>query len=115
MRVFRETIDIRTEETQQFLDVTKQVRDALNRGGIRNGTMVVNSRHTTMAVFMNEYQAALIEDLGGVLQRLIPRREGYFHDDPRYSDCDRQNAHAHLRAMLLGRTVALAVADGEPL
>jgi hypothetical protein len=40
---------------------------------------------------------------------------GHGLDDPWHSDCDRQNAHAHLRAMLLGRTVTLAVADGEPL
>ena len=43
------------------------------------------------------------------------QRSGYRHDDPRYSDCDRSNAHAHLRATLLGRPIALAVADAEVL
>jgi secondary thiamine-phosphate synthase enzyme len=65
-------------------------------------------------LFMNEFQSALIHDLGEVLQRLVPRRDGYRHDDPRFSDCDRANGHAHLRATLLGRSVAVAVADGEP-
>jgi secondary thiamine-phosphate synthase enzyme len=115
MKVFHEVVDIRTDENQQFLDVTKQVREALGRSGVRNGTVVINSLHTTVALFLNEFQSALIDDLGDLLQKLIPRRDGYFHDDPRYSDCDRQNAHAHLRAMLLGRTVSLAVANGEPL
>ena len=115
MKVFRDTIEVRTDENQQFLDVTKQIRDTLGRARIRNGTVVVNSLHTTVALFLNEFQSALIDDLAALLQKLIPRRDGYLHDDPRHSDCDRQNAHAHLRAMLLGRTVTLAVADGEPL
>lgn len=115
MKVSRDTIEIRTEENQQFLDVTKQVQDVVSRSGIRNGTLLINSLHTTIALFVNEFQSALLDDLGVVLQKLVPRRDGYFHDDPRYSDCDRANAHAHLRATLLGRPVALAVADGEIL
>jgi secondary thiamine-phosphate synthase enzyme len=115
MKVSRDTIEIRTEGNQQFIDVTKQVQDVVSRSGIRNGTLLINSLHTTIAVFVNEYQTALLDDLGVVLEKLIPRRDGYFHDDPRYSDCDRANAHAHLRATLLGRPVALAVADGEIL
>jgi secondary thiamine-phosphate synthase enzyme len=115
MKVSRDTIEIRTEENQQFLDATKQIQDAVRRSGIRNGTLLINSLHTTIALFVNEFQSALLDDLGAVLQKLIPRRDGYLHDDPRYSDCDRANAHAHLRATLLGRPIALAVADGEVL
>jgi len=115
MKVIRDTIEIRTEESQQFLDVTKQIQDVVSRSSIRNGTLLINSLHTTIALFVNEFQSALLDDLGVLLQKLIPRRDGYFHDDPRYSDCDRANAHAHLRATLLGRPIALAVAEGEVL
>jgi secondary thiamine-phosphate synthase enzyme len=115
MKVFRDTIEIRTEENQQFLDVTKQIRDVVSRSGVQNGTLLINSLHTTIAVFVNEFQSALLHDLHAVLQKLVPRRDGYRHDDPRHSDCDRGNAHAHLRATLLGHPIALAVADGEVL
>jgi secondary thiamine-phosphate synthase enzyme len=114
MKWFRDTITVQTGHAQEFIDVTKRVRDVVARSEIRNGMLIVNSLHTTMALFMNEFQAALIHDLGEVLQRLVPRRDGYRHDDPRFSDCDRGNGHAHLRATLLGRSVAVAVADGEP-
>jgi secondary thiamine-phosphate synthase enzyme len=115
MKVFRDTIEIRTEENQQFVDVTKHVQDVVSRSGVQNGTLLINSLHTTTALFVNEFQSALLDDLGTVLQKLIPRRDGYYHDDPRYSDCDRANAHAHLRATLLGRPIPLALADGEIL
>jgi secondary thiamine-phosphate synthase enzyme len=114
MKLFRDTITVQTGHGQEFIDVTKRVRDVVARSEIRNGMLMVNSLHTTMALFMNEFQSALVHDLGEVLQRLVPRRDGYRHDDPRFSDCDRRNGHAHLRATLLGRSVAVAVADGEP-
>ena len=43
----------------------------------------------------------------------MPERGGYRHDDPRYSDCERGNAHAHLRAALLGRSIAVGLNNGE--
>ena len=115
MKVNRDVIEIRTKDNQQFLDVTRQVREIVRRSGIQNGMLLINSLHTTIALFINECQSALLDDVALILQRLIPRREGYLHDDPRYSDCDRANAHAHLRATLLGRPITLGVADGEIL
>lgn len=114
MKVFRDVISIHTEASQQFLDITKSVRDAVARSAIESGVLVVSSLHTTLALFVNEFQSALIDDLATILQKLVPKRAGYLHDDPRYSDCDRGNGHAHLRTMLLGRSVSLAVAEGEP-
>ncbi len=46
------------------------------------------------------------------LERLVPRGEEWKHNDPRYSDCDRSNADAHLRAIMLGNSVTLQVAEG---
>jgi secondary thiamine-phosphate synthase enzyme len=114
MRLFRDRITLQTGQSQEFIDITKHVRDVIARSEIRDGMVVVSSLHTTLGLFMNEFQGALIHDLGEVLQRLVPRRDGYHHDDPRYSDCDRGNGHAHLRATLLGRNLSLAVADREP-
>ena len=115
MRVVRETLTIDTRENQQFIDITNQVREVVCRSGVRNGMLVVNSIHTTLGLFVKEFQSALIDDLGDLLQKLVPCRAGYLHDDPRYSDCERRNAHAHLRSVLLGRSLSLAVAEGEPV
>ena len=67
MRVFRDTIEIRTEGNQQFLDVTKQIQDVVGRSGIRNGTLLINSLHTTIALFVNEFQSALLDDRAPVI------------------------------------------------
>jgi len=47
------------------------------------------------------------------VEKLVPERGGYRHDDPRFSDCERGNAHSHLRSALLGRSVAIGVNNGE--
>ena len=113
MKVIRETITIPTEERTEFLDITKQIREIVSKHEIHDGVLVLNSLHTTSAVFVNEFQAAIIEDLKGLLDRLVKERGGYRHDDPRVSDCERGNAHSHLRSMLLGRSVVVGISGGE--
>ena len=113
MKVIRETITIPTETPTEFLDITKQIREVVSKHEIQDGVLVLNSLHTTSAVFVNEFQSAIIEDLKGLLDRLVKERAGYRHDDPRVSDCERGNAHSHLRSMLLGRSVVVGVSNGE--
>jgi secondary thiamine-phosphate synthase enzyme len=113
MKVFSTTFTVTTEECTEIADITEQVRNALRQFPVQTGIALVNTMHTTCALFMNEFQAALIDDLKNMLERLVPGRGGYRHDDPRYSDCERGNANAHLRAALLGRSIAVGVSDGE--
>ena len=113
MKVFSTTFTLPTEERTEIADITKQVREALQQFPVQAGIALVNTMHTTCALFINEYQAALIDDLKGLIDRLVPERGPYKHDDPRYSDCERGNANAHLRAALLGRNIAVGVKDGE--
>jgi secondary thiamine-phosphate synthase enzyme len=113
MKVFNTSFTLSTEGPRETADITKLVREALQRSAITTGIALVNTMHTTCAVFVNEYQHALMDDLMALGERLVPERSGYRHDDPRYSDCERGNANAHLRTALLGRSVAVAVADGE--
>src|SRR5262250_3678057 len=113
MKVYSTSFTLSTYERTEISDITKLVRDAVQQFAVTTGIALVNTLHTTCALFVNEFQAALIEDLKGLVERLVPERGGYRHDDPRYSDCERGNANAHLRAALLGRNIAVAVVNGE--
>ncbi|PYU16451.1 MAG: secondary thiamine-phosphate synthase enzyme [Acidobacteria bacterium] len=73
---------------------------------------MVQSLHTTTAVFINEFQQALLDDIKAFLERLVGRIDYWRHNDPRLSECDRKNADSHLRAMLLGHTLSVPVRDG---
>jgi secondary thiamine-phosphate synthase enzyme len=106
---------LHSEERTEVSDITKIVREAIQQFPVSAGIALINTLHTTCAVFINEFQSALMDDLKGMVERLVPERGGYRHDDPRYSDCERGNAHSHLRAALLGRSVAVGISHGELL
>ena len=113
MKVFNTSFTLQSEGCTEVSDITKIVREAIQQSPVSAGIALINTLHTTCALFVNEFQAALIDDLKGLVERLVPERAGYRHDDPRFSDCERGNAHSHLRAALLGRSIAVGVNDGE--
>ena len=113
IKALRRTMTVSSGEHVQVEDVTKQIRDVVREADVKQGVLVVNSLHTTCALFVNEFQGALIGDLLTMLRQLVADKDGYKHDDPRYSDCERGNASAHLRAALVGRSVAVGISDGE--
>jgi secondary thiamine-phosphate synthase enzyme len=113
LKVVRQTFTMLSEKRTQVIDITKQIRDIMLSADIKEGILLVNSLHTTCALFVNEFQGALVEDLKAMLERLVADNAGYKHDDPRYSDCERGNASSHLRAAVLGRSVALGISGGE--
>jgi secondary thiamine-phosphate synthase enzyme len=113
MKVFNASFVLPTENRVEVADITKQVREVLHQSSVSTGILLVNTLHTTCALFVNEYQSALMEDVVALGERLVPERGGYRHDDPRYSDCERGNGYAHLRTALLGRNVSVAVNAGD--
>jgi secondary thiamine-phosphate synthase enzyme len=113
MKVFNTSFTLASEEGTEVSDITKLIRDIVQNSPVTTGIALVNTLHTTCALVVNEFQAALIDDLKALVERLVPERGGYRHDDPRYSDCERGNAHSHLRAALLGRSIAVGVNSGE--
>jgi secondary thiamine-phosphate synthase enzyme len=113
MKVFNTSFTLSTEERSEVSDITKLIREAVQQFPVANGIALINTLHTTCALFINEFQSALIDDLKNLIERLVPERGGYRHDDPRYSDCERGNASSHLRAALLGRNIAVGFSNGD--
>ena len=113
MTVRAEIIAIETAERFELVDITDRLRTFLRRTEVTEGLLSVWSMHTTCAVFINEVQRALHADIKRALEQMIARETDWMHNDPKHSDCDRSNADAHLRAMLLGHSLTLQVGGGE--
>src|SRR3989475_8541957 len=109
MKVYNTSFTLSTDEQTEISDITKLVRDAVQQFAVTTGIALVNTLHTTCALFVNEFQSALIDDLRSLIERLVPERDGYRHDDPRVSDCERGKAHSPLPAALLARHIAVRV------
>ncbi len=118
LRAAHAQVDLRTESCFQLVDVTAVVAERVRRSGVSLGTASVQSRHTTAALFVNEDEPLLLQDVEAFLRRLVPPGPLYRHDDlaarrgPVPFD-ERANGHAHVQALLLPTSVSLNVVDGE--
>jgi secondary thiamine-phosphate synthase enzyme len=113
LMVHSETLVVETETRLQFIDVTDSVVAVVERAGIKEGMLNLFSMHTTCSVLINEVQSALQADIRRFLEQTVDRDAEWRHNDPEHSDCDRGNADAHLRSLLLGPSVTLHVNGGE--
>jgi len=112
-KVHGETFVVATTTRIQIIDLTEQVMSIVRQIGIAEGTVHLFSMHTTCTVFINEFQKALVADIETFLEQAVDRGASWQHNDPALSDCDRGNADAHLRALLLGHQLTLQVSGGE--
>jgi secondary thiamine-phosphate synthase enzyme len=111
--VCADTLKIETADRVELVDLTGRLTGFVAKTAVREGVLSVWSLHTTCAVFINEAQLALHADIKRVLEEIVVRDTDWMHNDPVHSDCDRGNADAHLRAMLLGHSLTLQISGGQ--
>jgi secondary thiamine-phosphate synthase enzyme len=106
-QVYTKRIQIATRGHDQMLDLTPQAQAALAESGLSEGIITVFVAHSTAAVTVSECEPGLIEDVRLVAERLAPEHERYRHNALNFDD----NAHSHLRALVLGPSVTVPFAD----
>lgn len=100
-------VHVATTERECMIDISDDVRSAVQRAGVRDGVAVVFVPHTTAAVTVNENADADVPvDMVAQLRKLVPQDPAFRHAEG--------NSDAHIKATLVGPSVALVVADGEP-
>lgn len=106
MPSFLEEIELKTKGEIDLVDITYEVFEKVRKSGIRNGIVTVFNPGSTGAVTTIEYERNLLKDFKNCLEELIPKSRSYGHPG---------NAHSHLRASVLGPSVAIPVKNGEPI
>ena len=99
------TLIVETNSQTECIDITDRVAATLPDNA--DGVCTIFSQHTTMGVVVNEAESRLLDDLAAALDDLIPD-SGWQHDEVD------DNADSHVRAMLVGESVTVPVADGTP-
>jgi octaprenyl-diphosphate synthase len=101
----------------EFVDLTRRIRDEVQKAGLRTGRIHLQSLHTTLGLAINENEPLLLRDFQHLLERLAPGDAGYEHDDfaRRYEIAvdEPVNGHAHCRQLLLTGFATLLVEDGK--
>lgn len=114
-KVANRIVDWITSERMQLLNITERVNEIVRKSGIQDGIVHLQSLHTTTAVFLNEWQDALIDDVKRFFDEKVEQHRYYRHNDPEHSDCERRNADSHLRGMLMGQSLILQVRNAKVL
>ena len=100
------TLRISTSHREQLVDVTAEVREAVQAAGVQDGICLVASPHTTCGVTVNEgWDPAVTADALLQLRDLAPRERAFAHAEG--------NSDAHIKTMLVGTSASLPVAGGE--
>src|ERR1700719_97598 len=76
-KVFNRIIDWITNERMQLLNITDRINEIVRKSGVSDGIVHLQSLHTTSAVFINEWQDALLHDLQRVFERVVLREQYY--------------------------------------
>jgi secondary thiamine-phosphate synthase enzyme len=110
-------LEFKTTGHTEFVDITDRIRQEIQRSGLRDGRVYLQSLHTTVGIAINENEPLLLNDFQGLLERLAPAGAGYEHDDfSRRFDIqvdEAVNGHAHCRQLLLSPSATLLVEDGR--
>jgi secondary thiamine-phosphate synthase enzyme len=109
--VHRQEIALRTQGETHVLDVTEQVRAAVERSGAREGVVHLFVPGSTAGLTTLEHEPGCVADLKRAFERMAPR-DGHYEHNTRWGD---GNGFAHVRAALLGPSLAVPLGEGQLL
>ena len=101
---------IETEGNSQIVNITRQVAESIHPASVKNGTLICFVTGTTAGLTVIEDEPGVLADLQQALEQIAPVDADYAHQRTVGDD----NGHSHVRAALLGPSLAIPVIDGRP-
>ena len=100
-------IEFDTNGKNEIVDITDHIRQLVNQSGLSNGSVLVFVPGATGGLSTIEYEPGLVKDLPRLMDKLIPERDHYFHNETWHDG----NGHSHLRATLIGPSLTIPFED----
>ena len=92
-------------------DLTDRVAQCVASSRITEGTVTVFVPGSTAGITTIEFEPGLLRDFPEAFEAIAPRDAGYAHDAKWHDG----NGHSHVRASLLGPSLTVPVAKGQPV
>lgn len=100
--------NIRTFETEEFIEITPYVYRAIQASGVESGMCHVFIPHTTAGVTINENaDPDVVDDILGELEMIVPREDNYAHAEG--------NSAAHIKSSMMGVSLPVIIYEGALL
>ncbi|HBT20787.1 MAG TPA: hypothetical protein DEA47_05440 [Peptococcaceae bacterium] len=99
-------IEVKTSKKEEFIDITKKIKDIVYRSGIKRGLCVVFVPHTTCGLMVNENaDPDVIRDISAMLKKIVPDHMDYQHREG--------NSPAHIKSTLIGSSEYFIIDGGS--
>jgi secondary thiamine-phosphate synthase enzyme len=111
MKSYTKHLTMQVRERMDFVNITRDVADAVRASGVKEGLCLVNAMHITASVFINDDEQGLHRDYKRWLEELAPfdpSPERYHHNRT-----GEDNADAHHKRQVMGREVVVAITNGS--
>ncbi|MCA9400169.1 MAG: secondary thiamine-phosphate synthase enzyme YjbQ [Candidatus Omnitrophica bacterium] len=110
MKSYRKELWFNTPDRRNYINITRDVQEAIHDSGIKEGLCLVNAMHITASVYINDDERGLLSDYDKWLENLAPHAPvGQY----RHNDTGEDNADAHMKRQIMGREVVVAVTKGK--
>ncbi len=107
MKTYTQYIWFNTRLKREFINITSSVKEIVDQSGVKEGMVLVSAMHITAAVYVNDAEEGLIEDIQEWAEKLAPARPDY-----RHHQTGETNADAHLKSLLLHHEVIVPITKG---
>ncbi len=111
MKSYTKHLTLNIPTRMGFVNVTRDVEEAVRESGVAEGLVLVNAMHITASVFVNDDEPGLHEDYKRWLEGLAP-----FDPSParyHHNRTGEDNGDAHLKRQVMGREVVVAITKGK--
>jgi secondary thiamine-phosphate synthase enzyme len=108
VKSFTDYLWFNTSKHREYLNITDKVEEAVEKSGIKEGMILVSAMHITAAIYVNDAESGLIQDIEEWLQNLAPEGPNYHHHRTGES-----NGDAHLKSLLMHHQVIIPITDSK--
>ena len=109
MKSLTEYLTFKTRSKKEFVNITSDIEELVQKSSIKEGICLVNAMHITASVFINDNESGLHQDYERWLELLAPHEPTEQYD---HNKTGEDNADAHLKRQVMGREVVVAITNG---
>ena len=97
-----------TQKRREYINITKEVEEAVRESGVREGMALVSAMHITAGVYVNDAEPGIIQDIDEMLEKVAPFGKTY-----RHPQTGEDNGDAHLKSILVHHQVIVPITNGK--
>lgn len=110
MKSLREYLYFNATSRRAYINITSAVEELVKKSDVKEGLCLVNTMHITASVYINDDESGLIDDFDKWLEELAPHKPTSRY---RHNLTGEDNADAHLKRQIMGRSVVIAITEGK--